>query len=248
MPVLYSSVSDAYVGASITLTGGPGAGDTRTITAYNGTTKTATVNTAWTETPTSSTTFTLNFGIKDAEVLVAANSSYALIGSANINVASRSNGLSTGDAILENTNSPELIFPVGSPYVSTVNNASYETTMLFRNVGFGSSGGYSTAAINFESFITAGNLLFKHLGTPNSTLDDDTVRELYTIIVTDRKTNTNINNGDIILWEQSLDRTVLMDPDSSIATFKALWPSLPIPQLLALQRCDHWRSWLSVLR
>lgn len=58
-----SSTNDLYVGLTVSLTGGTGAGQgSRVITAYNGTTKVATVTPAWVTNPASDTTFTLSSG------------------------------------------------------------------------------------------------------------------------------------------------------------------------------------------
>lgn len=54
-----SASNGFYVGQQIALTGGPGSGDVRTITAYDGTTKIATVDTNFTATPTSTTTYSI---------------------------------------------------------------------------------------------------------------------------------------------------------------------------------------------
>lgn len=55
-----SAVNDAYTGLVIRLTGGPGSGEARLVTAYNGTTKVATVASAWTVTPTASTAYSID--------------------------------------------------------------------------------------------------------------------------------------------------------------------------------------------
>lgn len=52
-----SAVNDIYNGMTITLVAGPGAGNTRTISDYDGTTKIATVSVNFSATPTASTTY-----------------------------------------------------------------------------------------------------------------------------------------------------------------------------------------------
>jgi hypothetical protein len=54
-----SAVNDVYKGSFITITGGTGIDQVRTITAYNGTTKVATVNSAWTTTPDATSTYSI---------------------------------------------------------------------------------------------------------------------------------------------------------------------------------------------
>ena len=54
-----SSITDYYVGLAIAITEGTGAGQIRTITAYNGTTKVATVDSAWTTNPANGSGFAI---------------------------------------------------------------------------------------------------------------------------------------------------------------------------------------------
>jgi hypothetical protein len=54
-----STTDGAYIGQTITITAGPGAGESKVITAYNGTTKVATISGTWTVTPTSSSVYSI---------------------------------------------------------------------------------------------------------------------------------------------------------------------------------------------
>ena len=54
-----SASAGFYVGQQITLTAGPGAGDVKSIVAYDGATKIATVDTNFSATPTSTTTYSI---------------------------------------------------------------------------------------------------------------------------------------------------------------------------------------------
>ena len=54
-----SSITDYYVGLAVAITSGTGAGQIRTISAYNGTSKVATVSAAWTTNPASGSGFAL---------------------------------------------------------------------------------------------------------------------------------------------------------------------------------------------
>lgn len=220
LPSTYSAVNDAYVGVNISITGGVSAGDFRTITAYNGTTKVATVNQPWTVTPTTNSVFTLNFDIKDIETVFAVDKTSfpaTVQATAKISNQGRTNGLSTGNTILENSTIPEMIFTIGSPYVASLTDTSYTTQQVFRNVTFTASGGSVTAQLNYEGAYTD---IIRHFGAPNSTLSGDLIRQNYTVVVTNKGSNTTINVGDIIPWTTS-GRTVTLDNDSSIATFAA---------------------------
>ena len=220
LPTTYSKANGAYVGVNISITKGTDAGDFRTITAYNGVTKVATVNQNWTVTPDTSSVFSLNFDIKDVETVFAVDkTSYpaTLKSYAQINAESKTNGLSTGSTILENSTVPELLFNVGSPYVSNLTGTSYTTQQLFRSISFTSSGGGVSAQLNYEGDFTD---VIRHFGTPLSTLSSDLIKQNYTVVVTNKGSNTLIDVGDIVPWTTT-GRTVTLDTDSSIATFSA---------------------------
>jgi len=54
-----SSVNDAYKGQTITITNGPGSGESKTITAYNGSTKVVDISDNWTVLPTTDSTYSI---------------------------------------------------------------------------------------------------------------------------------------------------------------------------------------------
>jgi hypothetical protein len=60
-----SSTDDIYNGATITITGGTGAGQVRTISDYVGATDSALVSVAWTTVPNNTSTFTINSHLVD---------------------------------------------------------------------------------------------------------------------------------------------------------------------------------------
>ena len=219
-PSTFSSSNSAYVGVNISITGGTSAGDFRTITAYNGSTKTATVNQNWTVTPTTSSVFALNFDVKDVETMmyvVKSAGAASIRAKASINNRSKLGNISTGDTVLDNPNLPELLFPVGSPYVSNITDSSYTTQQVTRNLAFTVSGGSVTAQLNYQgSYLD----IIRHLGAPSSTLSIDAVEQNYTIIVTDKGSNTLIDVGDIVPWTTA-GRTITLNNDSSVATLAA---------------------------
>jgi hypothetical protein len=220
LPSTYSSSNNAYLGVNISITTGTDAGDFRTITAYNGATKVATVNQNWTVTPDTSSIFALNFDTKDIETIIAANkTSYpAVINStANINPEGKVNGLSTGNTLLENPNTPELIFQIGSPYVASLSGTSYTSQQLWRNISFTSTGSGVSAQLSYQGDYLG---VIRHFGTLNSTLSSDLVKSNYIIVVTNKGSNSTINVGDIIPWTTS-GRTISLNSDGSVATIAA---------------------------
>ena len=213
LPSTYSNASGAYNGVTISIIKGPSAGDFRTITDYNASTKVATVNQNWTTTPTTSSVFGLNFDIKDVETVLAVDGSRNLQSYANINTLSRANGTSTGATTLINPSSPELVMPIGSPYVRSLSGTQYTSTQEWTGVGFDGTG---TATISFTSGSGApynGVLLFPTTGT----LAGSDVPNYFTVVVTN-KGATSLNVGDIIPWTTA-GRSVSIDATKKTATF-----------------------------
>jgi hypothetical protein len=217
-----SSVNSAYIGVNISITSGTDANDFRTITAYNGVTKVATVNTPWSITPDTTSVYALNFGIKDTEVVVATNKAttpYVLTSSAKINNSSKVNNLPSGDTILQNPNVSEMLFRIGNPFVSNLTDTSYTSQQVWRNVSFLNTGSGVSAALSYE----AGSLetSLRHLGEGSTTLSSEIVKQNFTIVVTDKGSNTTLNVGDIVPWTTAPSRYVELDSDASIATLTA---------------------------
>ena len=169
----FSSTANAYYGATLTVTDGTSIGDARRIVSYNGSTKTITVDPAFTITPDTSTQFSIVFNSKQVESLVQANTSYYPVVSANINaLKSKVSGLSTSDTIYNTSNAPELVFPVGYPYVATIADSSYISTRVFRSKTFG---------ISNQITLTSGSgNPIRFLGT--GTLSGDAIKQNYIVI------------------------------------------------------------------
>ena len=211
-----SSFDDAYVGVDVSITSGTNAGETRTITAYVGSTRTATVNRSWSVTPDATSIFVMNFDTTDVESMLQISSSgYTVYGKAKIDNTGKVNGLASGDAIFENPNKPELIFPIGLPYVSSVSDAFYTSFIEIRGVPFGVSGSTLSATVDLTSY----NDKISHIGTPGLALSTDLVRENFTIIVTNAQSNAKFAAGDIVNWSVS-PRTVTINDDLSVATLE----------------------------
>lgn len=225
LPSYFSRTNDAYVGIDISITQGTSAGDFRTITAYNGTTKVATVNQNWTATPDGTSKFLINFATKDIEsILSVGKSSYpaTLYGTSGINVQGRSNGLSTGDTVLQNPTVPELVFTVGNRYVATLADTSYTTQQEWRGVGFTSSGASVQATLPYTGTY---NNVIRHFGAPSSTLSNDIIQQNYTIVVTSVGIGCTLNVGENVPWTTA-GRTITLNADSSTATLTATGASV----------------------
>jgi hypothetical protein len=111
-----STVANAYVGVILNLVAGPGAGDRRTITSYDGTTKIATVDQNFSTVPTSSTTFRLDFQFKDVESL-AVRSLTGTNAFADIHVSSKDLTTTYDDTYLTDTDYDRTLFELPYQYI-----------------------------------------------------------------------------------------------------------------------------------
>jgi hypothetical protein len=214
-----SSVDGAYEGVDVTITRGTNAGETRTISNYNGTTRVATVSQSWSVTPDSSSVYVLNFDTPDIESMVFTNSdnTYPKVryASARIDNQGKVGNIPSGDAIFENPNIPEMIYPIGNPFVSEISSPSYTTYQEIKGINFNVSGSTLSAELSYTS--SYANVI-KHLGNEGTTLSGDVVEQCYTIIVTDRQSNSTLTNGQVVPWTLN-GRSVTLNNDGSVATF-----------------------------
>ena len=146
-------------------------------------------------------------------MLQISSSGYTVYGRAKIDDTGKFNGLTSGDAIFENPNKPELVFPIGLPYVSGVTDAYYTSFIEIRGVPFGVAGSTLSATVDLTSY----NDKISHIGTAGTTLSTDLVRENFTIIVTNAQSNSKFAAGDIVNWSVS-PRSISMNDDLSVAT------------------------------
>jgi hypothetical protein len=220
LPSYFSQITDAYAGVIISITAGASAGDFRTIISYNGSTRVATVNQNWTTTPGATSVFALNFATKDVDSVAntSIKSSYPLTmySTASINNLSRANNASNGDTTLQNPLVPELIFPIGSPYISTITDSSFTTQQVWRDVAFTSSGGSFQTTIAYTGDY---NNVITHFGTPSSTLSNSLKKENFIIICTAKGSST-LNVGENIPWTTT-GRTITLNSTGSTATIAA---------------------------
>jgi hypothetical protein len=207
-PSYLSSANGAYIGVTISILRGTNAGDfPKVVTAYDGSAKRITVNQPWAVTPDATSVFNLNFGIKDAETLVYADKPpypANIYGSAVITTQNKVGGIPSGDVSLQNPINPEMIFTLGNPYVSDLANTNYSTTLVNQPssglvISFTSSSGILTGSLDYTTY--AGKIVPSVL--TNGPLDINTIKQYYTIIVIDKKSNTKIFNGEILNWTSS---------------------------------------------
>jgi len=200
----FSGVANSYYNVTISVTTG-GITDVRNIVNYVGSTKTAYVDNLFTVTPTSSSTFTLNFQQYDVESIVktVGSGTYTLTANSNINTASgKVNGIVTGDTILNNPGTPELLFQVGYPYVAQLASTGYYSQRVYRQKTFTGN----TLTLQATSGNSSNPLRFEGAGT----LSGSAAEQLF--IVIDNST------GSILDFTTS-GNTISISGDKTTATF-----------------------------
>jgi hypothetical protein len=207
----FTSKSNAYDGATFIVKSGPAVGDVRTITGYNGTNKRIYVDLPLSNVPTENTNFSIVFSVGNIQSLVNVNSSLEVFGSAVIDNKSKQSYVANGQTFLTATDNQTLIYPLGNKFVSSMSDSSYATTREYRGRLFASSGSGPTTTIQIPS----GEQGIVKFPTVSS---NDEKRENFTVLVTDKGTNANISNGEIISIT-STGRTVSVAGDANSVTF-----------------------------
>jgi len=194
---LFSTANNAYYNMQLSLTSGVGgsSGDIRTVNSYTviGGVKTVVVNSPFTITPDSTSIFTLFMNSTNAESVVqtVGGGSYVLTANSNINTAfGKTSGIVTGNAILESTQNPEMLFTIGNPYVSGISGSSYTSTKNWRNKTFSGAGVLGPITIP-----TGTPLTFIGSGT----LTSGNIKPYYTLIDTSTNQILNIDVGTAVV-------------------------------------------------
>jgi hypothetical protein len=216
---IFSTVANAYYGVTLTIIAGPSIGDSRTIVSYNAQTLTATVNSPFTTTPTANSTFALQFGTKDVDSIVIANSStYAISANANINIEGKLGGIITNGTFYENPDVPELIYNLGYPYVASISGTSYSSRQVFRRKQFTGTPAALQITIPVGSQGVVG---FE--GGPG-TLSADAIKQNYTAIITNSSNtaNTGAINSILDLADTANLSVVISGTNNSVLTISDL--------------------------
>jgi hypothetical protein len=135
-----SAANSAYVHSLIAVTSGPGAGDVRTITSYDGVSKIVTVDQPFSTPLTSSSNVSIRFNENNINSVIKVNGSYNQIAKGDITTSSKENSQLSGKTFIGDKESPELIFQLGEPFVSGVANSSYSTTITYYSQSLSTGG------------------------------------------------------------------------------------------------------------
>jgi hypothetical protein len=215
----FSNIANAYIGCTLTINSGVDSGDTKQIISYDGSTRTAVVDSPFIVTPNASDSFSIRFAVKDFECMVqpVPDTPYLLDASASMSSIGKTNNVPSGFTQLYNTNNTQLIFPLGNPYVATVTDSSYVTTQQFRAQSFGS---YSTGSRRYLQLDVSATGTFDFIRT-GATESSDAIKQNWVVVVTDRLTNTTIQNGDIIDFTAA-GRSIAVDSNKNGVYLTAL--------------------------
>jgi hypothetical protein len=151
---VYSTVDNAYKGAKLRVTNGPGVGEAaKFITNHVGATGNLTIASAFTATLNSTSQFAIDFEFNDCESL-ANFSGTTKIAAASLDSRSKDTTTVYTDAVTTDSIYEPLIFPLGQDYIKsgTIGDFVYTYRRLYENVSFpGTGSSVVSAALTIES-------------------------------------------------------------------------------------------------
>ena len=174
--LVYSTVDNAYKGAKLRVTNGPGVGEAaKFITNHVGATGNLTIASAFTATLNSTSQFAIDFEFNDCESL-ANFSGTTKIAAASLDSRSKDTSTTYTDAVTSDSTYEPLIFPLGQDYIKsgTIADFIYTYRRLYENVSFPNDGSSVVSAVlNVEA---SANL--------SSASTTPTIQDKYQVIVT----------------------------------------------------------------
>jgi hypothetical protein len=196
----YSIENDAYNGASISIVSGPGAGQSRRISDYNGSTKEITVDRAFDPAPTTGSTLSINYSFEDTKSIVVAPASYATTVYGTKNVANAvypcmdidsSGQTSTGRTFIERSKFNKLIYALPENFIDRTS---------FSNVDF-----YHRKLLTSRNFVDGNNEIDTetalgesiYYGT-NGTFLSPAQANTNVLVLVKNKGTSNAANGELI--------------------------------------------------
>ena len=145
---LYSTIDNAYRGAKLRITSGPGLGESaKLITNYSGTTKHALLADGFINPPTTASKWSIDFEFNDVKSLAVISTDVNPVRTAALDIAARSKDHSTtfDDTYIIDTTTQPLLFLLGESWIAnnTISGLSLSYRRLYEGITF--SGGLSTA-------------------------------------------------------------------------------------------------------
>jgi len=137
----YSNANNAYTGAKLRITSGPGAGETaKTIINYNGETQTVQLDQPFIANVLQNTSvWAIDFEFNDCRSLLVPNSAgTGIVAAMNIDTKSRDQASVYNDTVVSDSASEKLVFPLGQNFVAngSISNVYYSYRKLYVDQAF----------------------------------------------------------------------------------------------------------------
>jgi hypothetical protein len=202
----YTTANNAYTGAKVRITTGPGAGETpKYITNYNGATGVITLSSPFVATPNTQSAWSIDFEFNDVDSM-AVISGTTRVAAADIAPDSKDLASTYDDTYIADQSLEPLLFNLGQNYVAqnTISNFSYDYKRLYESQAFSSSVSPALSVGTGESIASASSTSTKNekyyvvvtsAGTSPYTVGQVIPANLFTVDTGTRKlTVTNANN------------------------------------------------------
>jgi hypothetical protein len=152
---IYSVVNDAYVGARLRITSGPGSNESpKQIISFDPLTQTVGLAERFITTPNNNSPFAIIFDFSETESYVV-NTGTTIVSSGNIDDRSKDLATRFNDTIILETQRPALVFPIGEDYVANnISDMVYTYRKLYSTT-FGATDSGSLAVDSGESLVSA---------------------------------------------------------------------------------------------
>ena len=154
---IYSSATDAYKGAKLRITSGPGSSESpKTITAFTPATQTLSLSEIFVTTPNNTSAFAIDFEFNDVDS-IATFSGTTRINTADIDSRSKDPASTYDNALLTDSSFEPTIFPLGEEYITqnTITDFSFSYRRLYEAQTFVSSDSPALSVSSGESISSA---------------------------------------------------------------------------------------------
>jgi hypothetical protein len=160
---IFSSVTDAYKGAKIRITSGPGSTEApKFITAFDATNQVITLGSNFLTTPNNTSVWSIDFEFNDVESL-ATYSGTTRVNSADIDTRSKDSASTFEDTYLTDVSFEPIVFNLGQQYIapSTITDFSYSYRRLYEAQTFVASDSPALSVGSGETLTTASSTTAK---------------------------------------------------------------------------------------
>jgi hypothetical protein len=154
---IYTSATDAYKGAKLRITSGPGSSESpKTITGFTSATQTLSLSEIFVNTPNNTSTFAIDFEFNDVDS-IATFSGTTRINTADIDSRSKDAASTFNDALLTDSAFEPTIFPLGENYITqnTITDFSFSYRRLYEGQTFVASDSPALSVSSGESIASA---------------------------------------------------------------------------------------------